>query len=137
MAAVNRGFTSVQMVHTHTNTLRHGSTTSRGRSGTWRHPPSFCVAGVALGGIHPASEPISLIYNFVTRTHNIVTPNLSHTTLSLTFFHTHTHAHNSFTSNLSHTSLSHTTLSHTTLHIHTTLEMIDPPPSPLSFLLSP
>ena len=23
-----------------------------GRSGTWRHPPSFCVAGVALGDIH-------------------------------------------------------------------------------------
>ena len=24
----------------------------RGRRGTWRHPPSLCVAGVALGGIH-------------------------------------------------------------------------------------
>ena len=23
----------------------------RGRRGTWRHPPSFCVAGVALGDI--------------------------------------------------------------------------------------
>ena len=26
--------------------------TLRGRRGTWRHPPSFRVAGVALGGIH-------------------------------------------------------------------------------------
>ena len=25
---------------------------SRGRRGTWWHPPSFCVAGVALGDIH-------------------------------------------------------------------------------------
>ena len=26
--------------------------TLRGRRGTWRHPPSFCAAGVALGGIY-------------------------------------------------------------------------------------
>ena len=26
----------------------------RGRRGTWRHPPSLCVAGVALGDIHVA-----------------------------------------------------------------------------------
>jgi len=29
-----------------------GRPTLRGRRGTWRHPPSFCVAGVALGDIH-------------------------------------------------------------------------------------
>ena len=29
-----------------------GGGTLRGRRGTWRHPPSFCVAGVALGDIH-------------------------------------------------------------------------------------
>ena len=29
---------------------RHG--TLRGRRGNWRHPPSFCVAGVALGDIY-------------------------------------------------------------------------------------
>ena len=28
------------------------TSTSRGRRGTWRHPPWFHVAGVALGGIH-------------------------------------------------------------------------------------
>ena len=28
------------------------SSTLRGRRGAWRHPPSFCVAGVALGDIH-------------------------------------------------------------------------------------
>ena len=34
---------------------RHLATSTvvlRGRCGTWRHIPSFCVAGMALGDIH-------------------------------------------------------------------------------------
>jgi len=51
---------------------------SRGGRGTWRHPPSFCVAGVALMALgwlwcHTPS----------------FTKHLSHTTLSHTIFHTH------------------------------------------------
>ena len=45
--------------------------------------------------------------------------------------------HNSFTHNLSHTSLSHTHNFLTHNSSPTTSERIDPPPSPLSFLLSP
>jgi len=32
--------------------LATSSGTLRGRRGTWRHPPSSCVAGVALGDIY-------------------------------------------------------------------------------------
>ena len=32
-------------------TWRHPPFVSRGRRGTWRHPPSYCVAGVALGAL--------------------------------------------------------------------------------------
>ena len=67
--------------------------------------------------------------NFVTdnlshTTLSLTAHNLSRTTLSLTTFHTqlfHTHTHNFLTNNSS----------------PTTFEMIDPPPYPLSFLLSP
>ena len=56
---------------------------------------------------------------------------LSHTTLSHTTFHTHTQLCHK--QSVTHT---HTTLSHTTLHIQL-FAIIDPPPSPLSFMLSP
>ena len=98
----------------------------RGRHGTWRHPPSLCmagqhlvqstfvsVAGVALRDIHAASESISLKYDFVTHnklchTHSFV----AHTTFHTQLCHPqlcHTHTILSYTT-LSHT---HTTLSHT------------------------
>ena len=69
---------------------------SRGRCGTWRHLPSFCVAGVAPSLTHP----------------------LSHTTLSHTIFHTPSFAHTVFHTQLCHPPsfthhLSHTTLSPT------------------------
>ena len=84
-----------------THSLSH--TALRGRHGTWQHPPSFCVAGVALMTLGwlwwRAWAPL------VTHTHNFVTHNLSRTTC-----HTLTH-------NLSHTTLSQRTLS----HIHTQL----------------
>ena len=35
-----------------TQHLSHTLFVKRGRRGTWRHPPSFCGAGVALGDIH-------------------------------------------------------------------------------------
>jgi len=90
--------------------------TLRGKRGTWRHRPSFGVAGVALGDIQAASESISLKYHFVTR--NFVTHNLSHLSLSLS--HTSlSHTTLSHTT-LSHATLSHTTLSHTTLYIFVT-----------------
>ena len=92
---------------------------SRGRRGTWRHPPSFCVAGIALGDIHLrfAWQALRL---------------LAHTTLSHTIFHTQFCHTPSFTHNfvthylphttlkLTHISLSHTTLSHPPL-CHTQL----------------
>ena len=106
--------------------LATSTSTLCGRCGTWRHRPSFGMAGVALGDIHAASESISLKYDFVTHTHNFVTHNFSHLSLShATLSHAtlqtrlfHTFAHNIFT----HISLTHTTLSHTTVsHTHTTL----------------
>ena len=115
----------------------------RGRHGTWRHPPSLCmagqhlvqstfvsVAGVALRDIHAASESISLKYDFVTHnklchTHSFV----AHTTFHTQLCHPqlcHTHTINSFIYNfVTHTQLCHTqsfahnfvihNLSHTTL----------------------
>ena len=98
----------------------------RGRRGAWRHRPSLCVAGVALGDIHAASES-SLSNTTLSHTHNFVTHNLSHTSLPhatspshlchAQFCHTHTTLSRTA---LSHTTLSQTTLSHTTLS-HTTL----------------
>ena len=61
-----------------------------------------------------------------------------------TIFHTQlcqrqSFAHNSFTHNFSHTTLSqtHNFLTQNSPHRKRTFKMIDPPPSPLSFLLSP
>ena len=86
----------------------------RGRRGTCRHPPSFCVAGVA---------PLALCWLWSRATHNIVTHHFVNTTLS----HTHNLSHT--THHLSHAALSHTifhiqlchtpSLSHTIFHTHT------------------
>ena len=58
-----------QAWHLATSTL-----VSRGRRGTWRHRPWFCVAGVALGDIHYfLRRTPSFTYRFVTH-------NSSHTT---------------------------------------------------------
>ena len=119
---------------------------SRGRRGTISHPPSFCVAGVALmalcGAPHHLSHTIFDTHHLSHTlchtppfTHTLSTHTLSHTTLSHTIFHTqlcHTSSftHNFVTHHLSHTlchtpsfthtlsthTLSHTTLSHTIFH---------------------
>ena len=102
----------------------------RGKRGALSHPPSFCVAGVALGDRHLRSAwqaspgAASLSHKFVrhswsssssrrppvthntTLSHTIFHTQLSHTTLSTTIFHTPN----------SHTQLSHATLSHTIFH---------------------
>ena len=61
-----------------------------------------------------------------THTHNFVTQLFTHNFVT----HTQSFTHNFVTHNLSHTTLSHSSS-------HTTVKMIDLPPSPLSFLLSP
>ena len=108
--------------HTHTHHLSHTTLSHPTLSHT--HTPSFT-------------------YNFVTHnfvTHNFVTHNLTLTTLSPSFTHnfvTHTIFHTQLcrTHHLSHTTLSHNFVTHNSSH--TTFWIIDPPPSPLSFLLSP
>ena len=65
--------------------------TLRGRRGTWRHPPSFRVAGVALGDIHLrfAWQAWHLVtFMFHLRGTWVVTHHLSHTILSHTTLHT-------------------------------------------------
>jgi len=109
----------------------------RVRRGTWRHRPSFGVASVAFGDIHAASESISLKYDVVT--HNFVTHNLSHLSLSCNFIaqyrtqlcQTQLFRTQLFHTPLSHTTLSPTTLSHTTLS-HTTLSHTTLSPTTLS-----
>ena len=105
---------------------------------------ALCVAGVALGDID-----VSFAWHLGTCTLR-VSPSLSNKTLSQTIlshtvFHTHTHTHLSHMQLLSHTHLCHIQLCQTqsfthnfvTLNsAHTTFQIIDPPPSPLSFLLS-
>ena len=88
---------------------------SRGRRGTIPHPPSFCVAGVALGDIH---LPFLRGRHGTWRHPPLF---LSHTnTPSLTpLCHTPslTHRHKpSLTHHLSYTALSHTIFHHTILH---------------------
>ena len=111
--------------------------TLRGKRGTWRHRPSFGVAGVALGDIQAASESISLKYHFVTR--NFVTHNLSHLSLSLSLSHT-TLSHTTLTPNsFTHNTFSQISLTHHTFtYIHIQLlQTTSPPPSPLFFLPFP
>ena len=104
-----------------------------------RHPPSFCLAGVACGDIHlrfacqvwhlGTSTCVSrllrlllrrLRLHFVTHTPSF-THHLTHTTLSHTIFLTPSDSHNFvFSHHLAHTTLSHTIsltrhLTHTTL----------------------
>ena len=106
----------------------------RGKRGALSHPPSFCVAGVALGDRHLRSAwqaspgAASLSHKFVrhsssssssrrppvthntTLSHTIFHTQLSHITLSTTIFHTHTHplSHTTFTHNFVTHHLSHT-----------------------------
>ena len=98
----------------------------RGRGGTWRHAPSFCKAGMALGEIHLRFAwqawqlvTIDLHTIFLTPSHShdlvrdIQRPSfthLSHTTLLPTIFHHH-HLTATFVTQLCHTQLFHTTLS--------------------------
>ena len=92
---------------------------STGRRGTWRHPPPFPVAGVALGDSHlgfawqAGSGGSGGWHHFVT--HNIFYRQLCHT--------------------------QHLSSSHTIFHIqlchHNFVLLVGPPPHPLSFLLSP
>ena len=50
---------------------------SRGRRGTWRRPPSFCVAGVTLGNnLSPTTLPHTTCHTQLV-THNFVTHHLS------------------------------------------------------------
>ena len=104
--------------------------TLRGRRGTWRHPPSFHVADMALGDIHlrfawqawhlrhfcisppspPPPPPVchtqlchtpSFTPNFVT--HHLSNPSLSHTIFHSQLCHTQLcHTHNFVTQHLSH-----------------------------------
>ena len=120
---------------------------SRGRRGTWWHPPSFRVASVALMALgwlwrgawtHHLCHTIfhtqlcrtpSVTHHFVTHhlwhtifhTHNFVNHHLSHTTLSPTIFHTHLCQPPSFTLIFVTHHLSHTSLSPTIFLSHTTL----------------
>ena len=110
--------------------------TLRGRRGTWWHPPSFHVAGVALGHIYVGfawqgtiSHPPSFCVAGVTPslTHPLSHTTLSHTifrtphpTLSPTIFHAPSFTHHFVTHHLRHT-IFHTQLCHTHHLSHTTL----------------
>ena len=143
-----------QLCHFHTHHLCVAGVTStfvsRGRRGTWRHPPSFCVAGVALRALDwlwwrawtglVAGDAAALCVAGVVLgdIHLRYTPFLIHN-MSHALFHTqlsHTH-------HLSHTTLSHTPSFFVTQHLsYTTLSytiffLVDPPSHPLSFLHSP
>ena len=109
--------------------------TLRGRRGTWRHPPSFHVAGMALGDIHlrfawqawhlrhfcisppspPPPPPLchTQLCHTPSFTPNFVTHHLSNPSLSHTIFHSQLcHTHNFVTHNF----VTHTTLSHNICH---------------------
>ena len=97
----------------------------RGRRGTWRHRPSLCVAGVALGDIdlHFAWQLWHLWHwtgSGGTHTQLFHTT-LSHTTLSHTTLSHASLSHTIFYTTLSRTTVSHTTLLHTQTYTHTTL----------------
>ena len=95
---------------------------SHGRHGTWRHPPAFCVAGVALLALGSLWWP-ALRGSFVLRgrggtygTGLALVARLVPVGRPGRFFHTQIVTHNSFTHSLSHKTLLHTTLSHTAFH---------------------
>ena len=109
---------------------------SRGRRGTWRHPlsfcvagvalralPSFCVAGVALGDIRipPPPPPHRLSHTTLSHTifhHTIFSTQLCHTPS----FATPCFTHRFVTHHLSHTQLCHTlSFTHTHIIFHTQL----------------
>ena len=107
----------------------------RGKRGALSHPPSFCVAGVALGDRHLRSAwqaspgAASLSHKFVRHSWSSSSsrrPPVTHnTTLSHTIFHTQL-SHNFVNHHLSHTKFTHNFhthnfvthhLSHTLFHI--------------------
>ena len=121
---------------------------SRGRHGTWRHPPLFHVASVALGDIHlrftwqawhlatstfvlcgrhcPWRHPplfcVAGLALIGTHTHTQLCHTHTHTHIFVT--HTHnfvTHTHIFVTHHLSHTQLCHTPSFKHNFHIHTHL----------------
>ena len=81
---------------------------TRGTYGTWSHPPSFRVAGVALGD--PPSFRVAGVALMALGWNIFHAPYLSHT-----IFHTPSLTHPLSHTTLSHT-ISHTTLSHTIFH---------------------
>ena len=85
----------------------------RGRRGTRRRQPWFCVAGVALGDID-AKTQTSTQTSFIhtSRTHNLEHTSLLNIPLSHTNLNTHTHFH----TQRFHTQHTHTTLSHKLEH---------------------
>ena len=102
---------------------------SRGRRGTISHPPSFCVAGVALMALGGA---LGLRDAYVTST--LVSQTISHTSLSHTISHhlsqcvvTH-HLSYNLCQQFSHAHLCHTPSSclplHTILFTHTSSQTI-------------
>ena len=118
-------FVTHHLSHT---TLSH-TTLSYGRRGTWWHPPSFRVAGVALGNIHLcfAWQACHLVTStFVSHgrpgawSHP---PSFcvgrSHTTLSHTIFHTHLCHTSSFTPSFTHNFVTHHFVTHHLRHNHT------------------
>ena len=104
----------------------------RGRRGTISHPPSFCVAGVALlalggalGWVFVAGDAAALCVAGVAlgdiylrlawqAWHNLTSTFVLRGRRG-TIFDTPSFTHRFVTHHLSHTTLSHTTLSHTTL----------------------
>ena len=100
--------------------------TLRGRRGTWWHPPSFHVAGVAPSHIHLRFAWQAWHHLWQTLFHTPLchtpsfTDHLSHPTLSPTIFHAPSFTHHFVTHHLWHT-IFHTQLCHTHHLSHTTL----------------
>ena len=92
----------------------------RGRRGTWRHPPSFHVAGVVLGDIDLHFAHTQLALTQLVHTHNLSTHNLSSHNLSTHNLSSHNlsshnlSSHNLSTHNLSTHNLSSPNRLHTT-----------------------
>ena len=98
-----------------------------GRHCSWRHPPSFCVAGLALIGTHThtqlchAHTHTHLCDTQLCHTHTSLSHTISHTQLC----HTPSFTHIFVAHYLSHTTLSHThtrnfvTHTHSSTHTHT------------------
>ena len=130
-------FTHTHISHTHNFVTHNFVTHTRTRTHTIFHTHTSLSHATSLSLSHPSlshttvSHTHSFTHSFVTNnfvTHNSFTHNFG--TQSFTHnFDTHTQP---FTHNVSHT---HNFVTHNSSH--TTFKIIDPPPSHLSFLLSP